>query len=577
MSAASRPYDAGADDPRGWMWLGLSIAALAVLASGAGIHNGFAYDDRWIIVQNANAHSLNRPWELFGTTYWPTTRGAALYRPLTILLYAAQWVLGRGSPFLFHLVNIVLYAVDCVLVLLLALQCMPRSGAWVAAALFAVHPVHVEAVANSVGQAELWTVLIMLGAMLIYVRERQGGVPLPPRAVTAILALFVAGMLIKENAIVLPALIVAAEAFLVRDARPWRERARALVSLLLWMTMFAVAFIWVRILVTGAVGGDTQHPSLQHLSMGQRALLMLGLVPRIGRLLVWPDHLFADYSPQMVPGYAGWNAELIPGAMMLLCIAILFAVSWRRAPVVSFGIAWFVIAYSPVSNILIPSGILIAERTLMAPSVGVVLAAGMAVPWLIERLRGQPRAMRLIPAGALAIVLALGISESETRTPTWKDSDTVFRQLIADAPLDFKSHYAYGGMLWDEKKARDAELEWLLAIKLMPEYIGVRIDLAHKYRELHHCPAAITLYKEALAEEPSLPLVRVGLIACYLELAQYRTARTEALVTKADGFDPRALNYLIEVADSALVATDSGGGINQWTGHHRVQPRPKRP
>lgn len=577
MTAASRPYDAGADDPRGWMWLGLSIAALAVLASGVGIHNGFAYDDRWIIVQNSNVHSLNRPWELFGTTYWPTSRGASLYRPLTILLYAAQWVFGRGQPFLFHLVNITLYAADSVLVLLLGLQCMPRSGAWVAAALFAVHPVHVEAVANGVGQSELWTALVLIGAVLIYVRERQGGVELTRGAFAAILTLFVCGMLIKENAIVLPALIVIAEYFLVRDERPWRERTRGLVSLLLWMTMFAVAFLWVRTAVTGAIGGDTEHPSLRNLSMGQRSLLMLGLVPRIGRLFVWPDHLFADYSPQLVPGYSGWNADLLPGAILLACVAILFFVSWRRSPVVSFGIAWLAIAYSPVANILIPSGILIAERTLLVPSVGAVLAVGAAAPWVIERLRAGPRAARLVPAGALAVVLALGISKSVSRTYTWKDSDTVFRTLVADAPLDFKAHYVNGGMFWDEHRGQEGEIQFLIAIKLMPDYYGVRVDLAHRYREHHHCDAAVKLYDEALAIEPSLPLARVGLIACYLELRQYKNARTEALITKADGFDAHALDYLIEVSDSALVATDSGGGINQWTGHHKVHPRVKKP
>jgi hypothetical protein len=577
VTVESRPCDIGADDPRGWLWLGLSIAALAILASGVGIHNGFAYDDRWIIVQNANAHSLNRPWELFATTYWPTTRGASLYRPLTILLYAAQWVFGGGAPFLFHLVNISLYTVDSVLVLLLGLQCLSRSGAWVAAALFAVHPVHVEAVANGVGQAELWIALILLSAVLIYVRERQGGVPLTRGASVAILALFVAGLLIKENAIVLPALIVIAEYFLVRDARPWRERAAGLVSLLLWMTLFAVAFLWVRTAVTGEIGGDTEHPALRNLSMGQRSLLMLGLVPRIGRLLMWPDHLFADYSPQMVPGYAGWNAELVPGAILLACVAILCVACWRRVPVVAFGVAWFAIAYSPVANILIPSGILLAERTLLVPSVGVVLALGTAVPWVIERLGSRPRAVRLLPAGALAIVLALGIAKSTARTFTWKDSDTVFHTMAADAPLDFKAHYVNGGMLWEEHHAQEAEIQWLIAIKLMPDYYGVRMDLAHRYRVLHHCDAAVKLYREALAIEPALPLARVGLIACYLELAQYRNARTEALLTKADGFSMHAVDYLIEVSDSALVATDSGGGINQWTGHHVIRPRMKKP
>lgn len=569
MIVASRPLDPGADDPRGWMWLGLSVAVLALLASGAGIHNGFAYDDRWIVVENARVHSLNRPWALFGQTYWPTTRGASLYRPMTILLYCIQWAVGRGSPLAFHLVNIALYIADSVLVLLLGLQCLPRWGAWVAAALFAVHPVHVEAVANVVGQAELWTALVLLSAVLIYVRERQGGVALPRQSAVAIVGLFVFGMLIKENAIVLPALLVIAELFLVRDTSPWRERADKLFSLLLWMTMFAVAFLWVRVHVTGEIGGDTEHPALRHLSMGQRSLLMLGLVPEFGRLLVWPDHLSADYSPQMVHAYSGWHLWLIPGATLLVCVAILCAVSWRRAPVVLFGVAWLVISLSPVANILIPSGILLAERTLLVPSVGVLLAVGVAAPWVIARLSTQTRIVRIAAAGALALVLTLGIGRSVERTYTWKDNATVFNTLAVDAPLSFKAHYVLGGMLWEQHKARDAEIQWLIAIKLFPDYYAVRIDLAHKYRELHHCPEAIPMYQRALEIEPALPLARIGLVACYLEVARFRDARLASLIAVSEGYSPAAFRFTAEVADSALVATDSGGGINTWTGKHR--------
>lgn len=566
---APRPFDLGADDPRGWMWLGLSIAALAVIASGVGIHNGFAYDDRWIIVENARVHSLNRPWELFGQTYWPTTRGASLYRPMTILIYSIQWAIGRGSPLVFHLVNIALYVADSVLVLLLGLQCVPRWGAWVAAALFAVHPVHVEAVANVVGQAELWTALVLLSAVLIYVRERQGGVTIPRESSMMIVALFVVGMLIKENAIVMPALLVIAEFFLVQDSRPWRERADRLFTLLLWMTMFAVAFLWMRVHVTGEIGGDTEHPALRHLSMRQRSLLMLGLVPDFGRLFVWPNHLSADYSPQMVHGYTGWHAYMIPGVTLLLCVAILCAVSWRRAPVVLFGVAWLAISLSPVANILIPSGILMAERTLLVPSVGVLLAAGMAVPWVVERVRKQPRIVRIATAGAFALVLTLGIGRSVERTYTWKDNDTVFGNLAIDAPLSFKAHYVVGGWLWEQHKAREAEIQWLIAIKLMPDYYAVRNDLAHKYRELHHCPEAIRMYLKVLEIEPALPLARIGLVACYLEVAQFRNARLASLLAISEGYSPPAFRFTAEVADSALVANDSAGGINSWTGKHR--------
>ena len=587
MSNPFQSREVGADDPRGWMWLALSIIALVLLASGVGLHNGFAYDDRWIILENGNAHSLNRPWELFTTTYWPTTRGASLYRPLTILLYAAQWVLGRighhgtdpytGSPIVFHFVNIVLYAANSVLVLLLGLQCLPRTAAWVAAALFAVHPVHVEAVANVVGQAELWTGLVLLSAVLIYVRERQGGVTLPRGSAASIVALYVVGMLIKEYAIVLPALLVIAEVFLVRDTKPWRERADDLFSLLLWMTMFALAFLWVRTRVTGDIGGDTEHPALRHLSMGQRSLLMLGLVPDFGRLLVWPDHLSADYSPQMVQGYAGWHLGLLPGATLLMCLAILFVVSWRRWPVVTFGFAWLVISISPVANILIPSGILIAERTLLVPSVGVMLAVGSLVPWILDRVKKQARIVQIAAGGAFALVLTLGVAKSTERTLTWKTNETVFNQLAVDAPMSFKAHYVDGGMLWEQHHAREAEIQWLMAIKLMPDYYAVRIDLAHKYRELHHCDAAVPLYKKGLEIEPALPLGWVGLIACYLEQAQFRLARTTALENKANGYDNCAFGYLVEVADSALVATDSAGGINQWTGKHPKCKRHRSP
>jgi hypothetical protein len=569
MRAASGAYEPGADDPRGWMWLALSIAALAVLASGAGLHNGFAFDDRWIIVENGNVHSLRRPWELFDTTYWPTTRGASLYRPLTILLYAVQWAIGHGSPFVFHFVNVALYVIVSVLVLLLGLQCLPRVGAWLAAALFAVHPVHVEAVANGVSQAELWTAIVLLGGVLIYVRERQGGVPLPREQGGIIVAMYLAGMLIKENAIVLPALLVIAEVFIVKDSRPWRERADELFSLLVWMALFAVAFLWVRTKVTGEIGGDTEHPALRNLSMGQRSLVMTGLVPIFVRLFLWPSALSADYSPQMVPVYSSWNPGLIPGAVMLLLAAILFFVCWRRAPAVTFGLAWLIVSISPVANILIPSGILIAERTLLVPSVGVMFVIGAIAPWVVERLKTEPRSSRFAVTGLLVAVLTLGVIKSATRTLTWKNSHTVFVTLADDAPLDFKAHYVMGGMEWEEHHGLQAEIEWQVAIKLLPDYYGVRMDLAHRYREMHRCDVAVPEYVKTLQIEPSLPLARVGLIACYLELSEFRQARTTALVAKADGFSPRALDFLIELADSSLAKNDSGGGINQWTGHHK--------
>lgn len=560
------PPAVGFDHPDGWLALALSIAVLALLASVTSLGNGFAYDDRWIIVENENVHSLHQAWRLFDETYWPNIRGAALYRPLTILLYAVQWSVGGGSPLVFHAVNVTVYVAVSVLVLWLALQCLPRTAAWVVAALFAVHPVHVEAVGNVVGQAELWTALVMVGAVGLYVRDRREGMALPRQSGFVIIGLYSLGLLVKENAIVLPALIVAADVWLVDDRRPWRERANSVSTILVWMGLVAAAFLWLRVNVTGEIGGDTAHPALHNLGMGQRSLLMIGLLPEFGRLFLWPSGLFADYSPQDVQAHGSWHPDLIPGFLLLVSATLLFVISWRRLPVVAFGLAWLAIAIAPVSNILIPTGILLAERTLLVPSIGVLLALGAAAPYVLGRIRSKSRPVRLMAGGVFALVLTLGFSRSAERQYSWKSSEIVFNTLARDAPLNFKAHYAYGGRLFELKRSKDGEREWRKAISLMPEYHGVYVDLAHKYREAHICPAAIPNYQKALSIEPSLPLARVGLAACYLELAQWHRARSESRSAIADGFYRRAFEFMIERADSALVANDSLDGTIKWTG-----------
>jgi hypothetical protein len=564
------PPATGADDPFDWRWLALSIAALAFLASATSLGNGFAYDDRWIIADNNHIHAFTAPWKFFSETYWPVKNGAALYRPLTITLYSMQWAIGDGSPLIFHVVSVALYLAICVLVFWLALQIMPRSAAWFASAFFAVHPVHVEAVANGVGQAELWTALVMIGATAIYVRDRRTGLPLKRESAWAIFGLYFIGLFIKENAIVLPALLVAVELFLVDDRRRWRTRIDAMLPVLLWMGLAAAFFLYIRVSILDDIGGDVAHPALHHLGMGQRTLLMLGLVPEFGRLLLWPAHLFADYSPRAVPTFSSWNVGHLPGLLFVGCVAILVALSWKRAPVVAFGFAWFAIAFAPVSNILIPTGILIAERTLLVPSMGIMFVIGFTAPWVIERLRVRPRLLQIAVAGEMATFLTLGIGTSAERNFTWKSSETVFKTLASESPLSFKGHFGLGGLYFEQKRLLEGEREWRYAIALMPDYYGVYIDLGHKYRELHLCPAAIPMYKKGLAIEPALPLARVTLAACYLELAQYRRARSEARSAIADGFNRRALLFIIERADSSLAANDSLDATNQWTGHSKV-------
>jgi hypothetical protein len=542
----------------------LSIILLVLLASATSLGNGFAYDDRWIIVNNPNVTETPEWWKVLNDSYWPSIRNAALYRPLAILGYNWMWTVGGGEPLIFHAVNVILYATVSVLVYRMAMELLPPFAAWVAAALFAVHPVHVEAVGNIVGQAELWSGVAVVGSVAIFLRARRDGGILDRKSGVFICGLYFFGMMFKETAIVLPALIVAAEWLVVRDPRPMRDRVGPTLRLLLWLTLIAFVFLGLRVWVTGELGGDVEHPGLRNLGVVKRAWVMLALAPEFARLLIWPARLYADYSPRHISVLPEPHPDHASGALLVLCLLVLTIVSARRFPLVSFGLAWVVITISPVANIVLPTGILIAERTLFLPSIGVVLCAAALVPWCVRESRKRIRAVSIATAGALAVLLVVGAAHSAERQRTWKDSDTVFMTLVSEAPMSFKGHYAYGGMLWEQKRRAEGEREWRYAIALYPSYFGVYQELAHRYREAHVCPAAIPLYQKALSVEPALPFSRVGLTACYLEMANFRAARSQARIAIGDSLYRPAFEFMLCKADSALVARDSIDFTNRW-------------
>ncbi len=541
-------------DPR-WGALALAIALLAIAASATSLGNGFTYDDRWIIVENGRVHSLRALWHYFAESYWPMKSGAALYRPFVIIAYSVQWVLGGGSPLVFHLVNVILAALCAVAVFWTAGFLVAPRVAWLAAAFFAVHPVHVEAIANVVGQAELWAALVVVLAFGLYARDRRDGA-LRRETGLLILALFVAGLFTKEHVIVLPVLLVAAEVLLYRDTPLWQRLRR--LRLLLWpMLVVTVAYLMLRVSILGAVGGDVEHPALRHRSLVERLFIMLDVVPEYGRLLLWPARLFADYSPRQLIVHAVPDASQLPGVVVLVGVLALGALCVRRAPVVTFGLTWFALLIAPVSNVLLPTGILLAERTLYLPSAGALLALALGIDALDARLRAERSALHRTVPLVCALLLGLGVVRSSARNPFWHDSDSAFAQMVDDAPLNFKAHYARGGQLFERLKGKDAEQEYRIAIALMPDYPGVYLDLAHKYREAHVCVAAIPLYRKALALDPGLAVARVSIAACQLELAQWRAARSTSRIAIAGGDYRRAFTYMINQADSALVARDS--------------------
>ena len=391
------------------------VALLAILVYIRALLNGFALDDVSIIQTNPWVHRWPELWQAFGQPYWPPWNGAAMYRPLPIVSYAIDW--HTKSLVWMHLVNLLWHAGVSVATTALLLRLTKSDrAALVGGVLFAVHPLHVEAVANVVGRAELMAALFTVLAVYAALEYDQ---------LWWSLGALTLGLLCKETAATVPALVV--WGWMLGIGRS--ERRRMIAYATGWGVV-AVAYLAVRWTIL--------HPyaRLEHLaavfigaSPFSVRLTTIAALTDIARLLVFPAVLRVDYSPNertLVTSLL--DGRFLAGVMCFVLWAGLVWLAWRRGRrVEAFGLGWIAIAFLPVANLFFPTGVLVAERTLYLPSVGLALAAGEWLPRLPQHWYWT----------VLAGVTLLGGYKTNDRVPVWYNSRSVALSVLKDSPNSF--------------------------------------------------------------------------------------------------------------------------------------------
>lgn len=508
-------------------WVAIAtIALLALAATVTSLAHEFTYDDRGVILENDRVHSLEHMPQLFVETYWPAKYGGDGYRPIVTSLFTLQWVAADGAPWMFHLGNIVLTIGTALAVYWCAAAILPATGAWVAAALFAVHPVHVEVTGNIVGQSELIVALCMVLAMGLYLRRRLAG-EFTGRDTLSIAGLFTIALFSKEHAIVLPGLLLAAEVTVTPGAS-WRRRLVTARPLLLALTAIALAYLLARAQVQQDLAGFLPYPIFRFLRMSavDRIGTMMNEIPRIAQLLLFPTRLSADYSPNDVLVANGPSLTQLPGVFICLGCVLLAVVLRTRAPVASFGLLWLIIAFLPVSNLLVPAGFVTAERTLFFPSVGVVLVAGAVV----EHLRSHATRPRLrLAAAGLAALLVAGVVRSVDRQRVWKNNDAFFDSLMRDAPNGYRAHFMFARHVGQKSRLSQMEIEYRRAIRIFPYDAGMTLAVADAYTRAGLCQPAVTLFEWTFSVAPEYGQGRYEYVYCLAKLNRWTDVRREAL------------------------------------------------
>ena len=458
---------------------GLLLSALLALAAFArSVGHDFVYDDVHVIVDNPLFQSIANWRAILAAPWW----GPELYRPVTALTIALDWSLSGGQPWLFHAGNVLMHVVTTALVYVLARVWLPSFGATAAAALFAVHPVHVEAVANVVGRAEVLAALFAVAAALAYRADGElarVGDRSWRRWTTTFggLALLALALGSKEIAFATPGIFLIVDWLDAKHAgeRPAQRFSRHWV---LWVGAVALtaAFLWQRSLVVGGIAGVHAAPGIEGEGLGVRLLVMAPVFVEYVRLLLFPLQLSADYSPNFLEPVAQVTWRGVTGLTMVL-LGVLIALRARNdAPVVTFGLAWIAGTLLIVSNILVPSGVLLAERSMYLPSVGLVLVLGWAATWLAAR-------RRIAAVAAVALLVALGMIRTVTRVPVWDRPGAFFVQLVRDAPGSYRAFWVASALAYAAGDMEKGENLMHRALDIQPAFPNLWEFVAARYRE----------------------------------------------------------------------------------------------
>jgi tetratricopeptide (TPR) repeat protein len=476
---------------------------LAVIVYANTLSHGLVYDDRPVILANeAVRQPLDWRTILLTSSWAPRGEPTDSYRPLTVWTFALDRAVHGEHAFGYHLVNVLIHAAVCALVVMLAaaLGCPPMV-AGLAGMLFAVHPIHTEAVASVVGRAELLAAALGLLALLVQRRAARAGWPFAASAGAALS--YGLALLAKEQAIALLAIMPLAD-LVFADGGSVRDFVRRLASrrALVYLALAGVTggYLLLRAVALGQVVGAREIPFwMNPAASAEPALRVLTALAvqalALGRLVL-PIGLSADYSyPQLRVVRSFLEPGAVAGLLAAGSLVVLAGALWWRHRGAFFWLALSALTYLLVSNLIVPIGTIFAERFLYLPSVGfcVLLAMGLA-----RTARGAPRLAALVVAGLVTSWSLLTIA----RNPVWHDEIAFGEAMAASAPQSSHAHHVLGIAYATAGRDQDALGEFARALALDPQNVGSLYNTGVVYQRGNESATALQVFRRVTELEP---------------------------------------------------------------------------
>ncbi|XP_044084459.1 protein O-mannosyl-transferase TMTC1 isoform X3 [Neovison vison] len=506
------------------------LAGASCLCYGRSLQGEFVHDDVWAIVNNPDVRpGAPLRWGIFTNDFWG--KGMAentshkSYRPLCVLTFKLNIFLTGMNPFYFHAVNVVLH---CLVTLVLMYTCdkavfRNRGLAFATALLFAVHPVHTEAVAGIVGRADVLACLLFLLAFLSYNRsvdQHHVGECFPPTTSPffLLLSLFLGtcAMLVKETGITVFGVCLVYDLFslshkqeksyltarssrhFLLTMRPFLKRAALVIS-------YVIVVLYFRLWIMGGsmpLFSEQDNPASFSPYILTRFLTYSYLLAFNVWLLLAPVTLCYDWQVGSIPLVETiWDVRnlatiLLAVVMTLLSLHCLAAFKRLEHKEVLVGLLFLVFPFIPASNLFFRVGFVVAERVLYMPSMGYCI---LFVHGLRKLYAGLNRWGATTLTVCTALLLLLFSWKTVKQNEIWLSRESLFRSGVQTLPHNAKVHYNYANFLKDQGRNREAIYHYRTALRLYPRHASALNNLGTLTRDTAE---AKMYYQRALQLNP---------------------------------------------------------------------------
>ncbi len=513
-------------------WKRMLVAAvlLAVVVGGVyanGLDVPFTLDDRHSIVENPAIRDAGNIGKFFTDPQtFSILPGRRMFRPFLLTSYLVNHSIFGYNPAGWHFCNLGIHWLSSLFVAGLVLVLTRRR--WLALGMglvFAVHPVNTEVVDYVSSRSASLVGVFFFGSFLLHRLWRERARVKAYR--WAAVAAYAAGLLVKENIIVLPAIMWLSDRLLDK------EREESFADDVRRYAPFAAVAVVYLIVRNAALSLDTVAVDNPVRGYGENLLTQLSVLVYYIRFVLWPNdlniyHHFPEFSTLWKAGapILAW-----PGVSVVILAGIAFAIVRSRSRLAMLGGAWYIISLLPET--LIPLNQLVAERRLYVPLFGLLLVAGAVAERLLRSPRKRDKRTLAVATAAMVVFFSM---LTVHRNYVYSSEKRLWEDAVSKAPQSENTYQSLGYVYEQAGEPDKARRQWRVAHELAPNNPDIMRNLAVALNKTGKHREALDLIKKALEIEPNSAHGHYNLGSIYVNLD--RMEKAEAAFRKAIEISP---------------------------------------